>query len=103
MITKELIQQGDTLYFPVEAVPTNLEKQTNNVIQEGEATGHAHRLTEGEIFVEPTTKTKYLRLVNAAEVRHEEHAPVYLPPGDYRIGIIREKGMFDDLIAPVVD
>lgn len=99
----ELIQQGDTLYFPVETLPNNIQKQEDNIIQHGEATGHAHRLMEGEIFTEPSTKVKYIQLARPSTVVHEEHAPITLPPGAYRIGIIREKGMFDDLIAPVVD
>lgn len=98
-----IIQQGDTLYFKVDALPAGLDKVKDNVIQEGEATGHAHRLQDGEIFINPTTKEKFLRITDATEVRHEEHAPVYLPPAVYLVGIIREKGMFDDLIAPVVD
>lgn len=97
------IQQGDTLYFPINQLPEGLEKQKDNVIQHGEGTGHAHRLVGGEIYIEPKTKEKYLRLVKPSRVVHEEHHPINLPPGQYRIGIVREKGMFDDLIAPVVD
>lgn len=97
------IQQGDTLYFPIENLPKDLEKQKDNIIQHGEATGHAHRLINGEIYIEPKSKVKYLRLIHPSDIIHEEHHSVTLPPGAYRIGIVREKGMFDDLVAPVVD
>lgn len=99
----EQIQQGDTLYFKIEEFPKGLEKQKDNTIQHGEATGHAHRLVDGEIFIDPKTKVKYLRLVNPSTVVHEEHNPITLTPAIYRVDIVREKGMFDDLVAPVVD
>lgn len=96
-------QQGDVICVPVKEIPNECEKQKDNVIQHGEATGHAHRLINGEIFIEPKTKVKYLRLVQPSDIVHEEHGPLTLPPGAYRVGIVREKGMFDDLVAPVVD
>ena len=96
-------QQGDVLITKIDKLPTGLEKQKDLIIQHGESTGHAHRLNHGEIFFHPKEKVKYLRLVKEAIVSHEEHDPLTLPEGEYQIGIVREKGMFDDLIAPVVD
>lgn len=103
MKTVKHIQQGDVIFKPVNSLPNNLELQTNTVVQEGEHTGHAHRLDQGEVFFEKQTNKKYLRLVEPTYIRHEEHAPIKLPAGMYEIGIVREKGMFNDLVAPVVD
>lgn len=98
-------EQGDVLLIQDSLPKKGLEKIKEPVIEYGEHTGHAHRLTEGEyeFYNHPKTKERYLRVVTPTTVRHEEHAPIILPPGDYRTGKVREKGMFDDLIAPVVD
>lgn len=98
------IQQGDTLYYP-EKLPEGLEKLNTNVVQEGEATGHAHRLHgEGfQLFHNPKTKEKFLRLVEPTSLKHEEHKEIKLPPGDYRIGIVREYDHFSEEARQVAD
>jgi hypothetical protein len=98
-------QQGDVLFFS-EDIPKSLDNIDTPIVEHGEHTGHAHRLQEADEYEHlqhPNTKERYLRIVRPATVTHEEHMPVTLPPGEYRIGRVREKGMFDDLIAPVID
>lgn len=101
----KLFAQGDVLFFTETINSKGLEKLKTNVIEEGETTGHAHRLDskDFEHLINPKTKQRYLKLLRPTTVRHEEHDPITLPPGEYRIGRVREKGMFDDLIAPVLD
>jgi len=98
------IQQGDTLYYP-EALPEGLELLNTNVVQEGEATGHAHRLSGDsfQLYQHPKTKEKFLRLVEPTALRHEEHKEIILPPGDYRIGIVREYDHFSEEARKVAD
>lgn len=100
-----IYEQGDCLFFAEPIPKDKMEKIKTKVIEEGEATGHAHRLhtEEFEHLINPKTKERYLRLAKPSKVRHEEHEEITLPPGEYRIGRVREKGMFDDLVAPVVD
>jgi hypothetical protein len=102
---KEFIQQGDTLYFVAEEVPATCIVLKTNVIQEGEATGHAHRLVEGDfqILEEPKTKERFLRLVTPGLLKHEEHHEIKLPPGNYRIGIVREYDHFSEEARRVAD
>lgn len=104
MKNKTYIQQGDTLYFP-EALPKDLVELKTNVVQEGEATGHAHRLHgEGfQLFEQPKTKEKFLRVVEPTALRHEEHKEITLPPGDYRVGIVREYDHFSEEARRVAD
>lgn len=40
-------RQGDVLFVKVAELPSGLVERKNNVLVEGEATGHAHRLTAG--------------------------------------------------------
>lgn len=101
----KLYAQGDCLFF-MEPIPKDkMDLLKTNIIEHGEATGHAHRLDidEFEHLQNPKTKERYLRIAKPTKVKHEEHGAITLPPGEYRIGRVREKGMFDDLIAPVVD
>ena len=100
----DIFEQGDVLWF-LEPIPKDkYDKLETQIIMHGEG-GHAHRLDteEFEHLINPKTKERYLRLLKPTKVKHEEHNPITLPPGEYRIGRVREKGMFDDLIAPVVD
>lgn len=98
-------QQGDVLLFEETLPKTDLMELKTNIVEEGEATGHAHRLY-GDGFTmlqNPKTKERYLKIVSGTPLRHEEHHEQVLPPGVWRIGKVREKGMFDDIVAPVVD
>lgn len=87
----EIIQQGDVILFP-EPIPKGVDELNGNVVQEGEHTGHAHRLFDGgyQLFENPKTKERYLRVVTPVSFRHEEHHALIIPPGDYRIGIIQQ-------------
>lgn len=94
----EYLQQGDVLLIK-EALPSGLTTvKKDPVLQYGEATGHAHRLTSDdfELFEEPKTKTRYLKLLKPTVLKHEEHDPITLPPDTYRIDIIREVGDMED-------
>lgn len=98
------LQQGDVIIEPAE-IPGDTIKVSTNILQEGEATGHAHRLFDGDyqVFENPKTKEKHLRLVTPTALRHEEHKEIILPPGDYRIGIVREYDHFSEEARRVAD
>lgn len=104
---------GDVILFKEEIPNTANEKIETNILMHGEHTGHAHRLDvheydpkknkKFEVFKDPNSNVIYLRVIQPSDLTHEEHKKITLPPGDYRIGQVREKGMFDDMIAPVID
>jgi hypothetical protein len=100
-----LIQQGDVLFYKMKSLPKNLEEQKTNIVQEGEATGHAHRLsgTNFQMFIQPETKKRYLRIVKATPLTHEEHKKIDLPEGEYEIGIVREYDHWDEESRAVID
>jgi len=77
---------GDVLLVRRE-VPAEAEKfDAQNVLAYGEVTGHAHRIASGSVeFFKWQAKT-YLRVLKEAELRHEEHKTIILPPGDYEYG-----------------
>jgi hypothetical protein len=88
---KEIVfQQGDVQLFP-EALPEGLTRLNTDVVQEGELTGHAHRLSEGEFEVyQDNANAIRLRVITPTALKHEEHDTRTIPPGDYRIGIVQQ-------------
>jgi len=101
-------QQGDVILKCVAGVPVGAKpcatKNGKYVLAEGETTGHAHRV-EATNDVEMFEKdgTLYLRVVEEAQVQHEEHLPQTLQPGVYEIGIVKEVDPFTDEVRAVRD
>lgn len=101
----EIYQHGDVVIIKRPELPKDLKDLKTNVLAEGEATGHAHRL-HGDgytYFEEPKTKERYLRLVQPVALRHEEHHEIILPTGDYEIRIVREYDHFSEEARRVAD
>jgi hypothetical protein len=98
-------QQGDVLIATVESIPEDAKRLNSNVLQEGEHTGHAHRLDDNEAFqiFETPAKKKYLRVVKPVGLLHEEHKRQVLQPGDYSISIVREFDHFEKMVRKVID
>lgn len=94
-------QQGDVILIKRDGVEG--DKIKSKVIQEGEHTGHAHRITSGNGTLFQQGETKFLRVVNSATVTHEEHLPVTIEEGDYEVRIVRQKDPFSKLVSKVVD
>lgn len=84
-------RHGDVLIAAVETIPEQARLQVHGVLVYGEVTGHSHRLESlenasvwtdrGELFVKVTAPTRII---------HEEHLPITLPPGSYRVWQQRE-------------
>lgn len=97
----QTIRQGDVLFIPVtaEANPINEDfhgktRRADGVIQEGEATGHHHKLAvldDAEVF-RPSWGNALVRVgPNGVSIVHEEHATVTLAPNTtYKVHIARE-------------
>jgi hypothetical protein len=77
-------RQGDVLFVKVADLPPKLLKRKSNVLVEGEATGHAHRCTSGQIW-QTREGLLYLRAVAGSLIVHEEHAPIELEPGYWQV------------------
>src|SRR5262245_42367283 len=92
-------RQGDILLIAISGLPERLvavePADGRIVLAYGEATGHAHAIGahRAALFREDGSLpggSMFLRLTEAAELRHEEHAPIALPPGLYRVVRQRE-------------
>jgi hypothetical protein len=94
-------RQGDLLFVREDARPAGeLVARETLVIVEGEATGHAHRLTGGVILDAPDGGV-YLDLPEAARVVHQEHDAITLGPGLWRV--IRQREYTPEAVRTVLD
>lgn len=72
------IRQGDILLVAVDnAPPLGLTLKKQVILAEGEATGHAHRLT-GEVLEWYENDERFVRIIGQAfgELSHEDHDPI---------------------------
>jgi len=61
-----------------------------DVLYTGEATGHSHRVTGASVRIHETSWSLFLDASADATITHEEHGPIVLPPGRYRVWRQRE-------------
>jgi len=74
-------RHGDVLLVRLGDCPANTPKRMRRmVLAEGEVTGHAHVITAPGRFQRET-----LSLPEGGTITHEEHKPIVLVPGNYRV------------------
>lgn len=109
-----MIQQGDVI-IEVADIPKGAKKIDKGhfahllgirgyVLAEGETTGHAHCISDVE-NVEMVEKDGmfFIRVLKDVTVTHEEHKPVKIPPGIYRVRKVREYDHFAEEARDVRD
>lgn len=101
------IDQGDVFFvrmsIPKEAKPV-ARTLRGLVLAEGEETGHCHAVENMDAELFEHEGILYLR-VDGEEitVKHEEHAPVTVSKGEWRVGVVREVDPFDQEVRRVRD
>lgn len=91
-----MYRQGDVLLERIEKLPNGVKHQKVKgeiVLAYGEATGHHHAIKKGKVrlYKDPKTQASYVEVAEAiAALTHEEHKPILLEPGVYKVGIQRE-------------
>jgi hypothetical protein len=93
-------RQGDVLFTRVETLPEGLTSRQSNVIVEGEVTGHSHRLVNGRIL-QDAQGYFFLEVLKATQVIHQEHNPIALEPGFYKV--TRQREYSPEAIRMVLD
>lgn len=87
-------RQGDVLLIPVESVPQDAIQESPDgsrvVLAYGELTGHAHAMNPQVAVTFQRGQERYLDVKDGAVLRHEEHSPLTLDQGVYRVVIQRE-------------
>lgn len=85
-------RHGDVLIAPAAAIPERARPRTSPILAYGEVTGHSHRIAEPESaeFFELDGIIFMNVIAESATVVHEEHRPITLPRGTYRVWQQRE-------------
>jgi len=90
-------RQGDVLIFSLQdkykrgiksIIAEGYTLRDNNVIIEGEISGHKHEVENGKLY-EKNGKL-IIEALQDCIVKHPEHAPIKLPQGTYEIDIQEE-------------
>lgn len=87
------IRQGDVFVQAAPAIPAGaveIPMQRRIVLALGEVTGHAHAIypTSGETLpaaLWDAGAERFLQVLARCTIQHEEHAPIALEPGIYRV------------------
>ena len=99
-----VIQQGDVLLTKMN-VWSIKTKFHSNILAEGEATGHAHRVRGNnvEVVEDEDTGNLFVSANAPFEVVHEEHGTIYGEPGVYKVGRVQEYHHFQEEARAVQD
>lgn len=84
-------RHGDVLIATIEVIPSGARRCRSAVLASGEVTGHSHRVEEpekAEIWEE--RGERFLKLTAPTRIIHEEHQPIPLDAGIYRVWQQRE-------------
>jgi hypothetical protein len=88
-----IIRQGDVSLIKVASLPAGAQplqsESARVVLAYGEVTGHAHAIYENteQVRLWAVGKVKYLEVMAAVMLRHEEHTHVELAPGVYKLPV----------------
>lgn len=105
-MTRWMARQGDVLLIAVGRIPKSKSVPTEAgrvILAHGEVTGHAHAIGDPDVaeLLETGDGARFLRVTHEAELRHEEHDTVTIPPGRYRV--IRQREYSPEEIRNVAD
>jgi len=106
-----MYRQGDVLVVPIDEatvpaglIPAPRDRSGRLVLAYGEATGHAH-VASGEglklLCLPDDLASMFLHVETRGRITHEEHGPIALPAGYYRV--IRQREYVPGSVRPVAD
>lgn len=100
-------QQGDVLLIKENDIPSRaqcVEVNGNIVLAEGESTGHAHVITETDnVQCYSLAEQFFIKTGKSVTITHEEHGPITIEPGVWRVAIVREYDHFAEEARRVMD
>ena len=80
----------------------DMKKVKNNILAEGEATGHYHQAIAGDVL-EDESGNKSLITRESTDITHQEHKTIVIPDGTHRIGIVKEYDHAAEEAREVID
>lgn len=84
------IRQGDILFEKIDEVDSSKQNLDTKTVALGEITGHSHSFNkQSQILlskkVDEDVPTQLVVLDESAQLTHQEHLPINIPQGIYRI------------------
>jgi hypothetical protein len=101
---QKLFRQGDVLLVPAEFLPSNAVPELQGeriVLAYGEVTGHAHAIDPAFAVAYKVGDERFIKASPGATLVHEEHGPIELPEGVYKV--VRQREYNPAEIRPVRD
>lgn len=87
-------RQGDVLLAKIDKLPSDAQTHDPGariILAHGETTGHAHAINSLDAILYSSDDQRYLVVTgHNTQLVHEEHAPIKLPVGIYRVVQQRE-------------
>lgn len=102
-----LMRQGDVLLRRVDSIPRGLKRVPAEngrvVLAHGEATGHHHSFEDdgGVSLLEGDSGERFLDVGHGADLEHQEHGAIAVPPGSYEV--VRQREYSPEAIRNVAD
>lgn len=86
-----LYRHGDVLIQKVAQLPQDKKRLKHRTLAHGELTGHSHSIREKQATMWQAGAELFLEVeADVVTVIHQEHAPIELPRGIYRVWRQRE-------------
>ncbi len=90
----KLFRQGDILLERIDALPESAIQESITgpvILAHGESTGHNHAIHSGNVRLFKTDLATFIEVEGSlVQLTHEEHSPIALEPGVYRMTRQRE-------------
>ena len=99
----QMYRQGDVLVVLMEnEIPSDAREVSGRIIlAEGEATGHAHEVKTKGAKLFDRAGERFLMLTRNSILSHQEHAPITLPAGRYKV--VQQREYSPEAIRNVAD
>jgi hypothetical protein len=89
-VSTKIIRHGDVfIILDAGGQDPNAKPRRDRTLALGEATGHTHTLTAGTVYGELAGR-QWIVLDEPAELKHQEHDTLVIPPGVHEVRIQRE-------------
>ncbi|WP_425613824.1 hypothetical protein NA78x_003668 [Anatilimnocola sp. NA78] len=86
-----LFRHGDVLIQKVGKIPATKKRLKHRTLAHGELTGHSHQIREKDATLWQAATELFLEVqTDFVTVVHQEHAPIEIPRGLYRVWRQRE-------------
>jgi hypothetical protein len=104
------IQQGDVLLQEISSIPSGAKQmpaENRLILARGEKTGHSHVINSNQARLWTLTRDGatelYLEVKAPVTIVHDEHKPLPIPKGIYRVGRVKEYDYFSEMEKQIED